>query len=181
MRALIHNAFFRDQRGTASIEAAMMLPLMGLCWVALFFRLATIDGTLQSAVEARRTAWVSSNNGCRGENQEPACDAESGGGGDSGGGGWLDSLQDVPIIGGLFGSLLGYSMTAHASRDVTKPVVLGGGTVAASYGYYIMCNEEPMDLDDLLIATICEQLGSGIDWLVTCPPPRHTDVGACGL
>jgi len=181
------NSLLRDQRGTASIEAAMMLPLMALCWVGLFFRLATIDATLVAATEARRAAWVSSNNACRGEDTEYECDEEEtagGGGGNEGGGGggWLDALTDVPIIGGLFGSLLGYSMTAHAGQEVERPPLLGGGTVNAGYHYYIMCNEEPMSVDEMLIATLCGQLGSAIDWLVTCPPPRHTEVPAgCGL
>jgi hypothetical protein len=178
---------FRDQRGTASVEAAMMLPVMGLCWIGLFFRLATIDGTLVAATEARRAAWVSSNNACRGEDTEYECDenesAAGGGGNESGGGGgWLDALTDVPIIGGLFGSLLGYSMTAHAGRTVARPNVFGGGTVNAGYHYYIMCNEEPMTVDEMLIATLCGQLGDAISWLITCPPPRHTEVPAgCGL
>ena len=39
-----------------------------------------------------------------------------------------------------------------------------------------------MGLDDMLVATICEQLGDGIDWLVDCPAPRHDEVPAgCGL
>lgn len=180
MRTRSPRRFWRDQRGTASIEAAMMLPLMGLCWVALFYRLATLDAILLSGVEARRSAWVTSNNACNDGDRNYECDDGSSGstaGGTAGGGGdWLDSLTEAPIIGFLFGTLLGSSTTAHVSREVDRPVVLGGGTIRAGYGYYIMCNEASMTLEDMLEATICEQLSevSGfIADMIDCPDDRH--------
>jgi Flp pilus assembly pilin Flp len=176
--------FWRDQRGTASIEAAMMLPLMGLCWVALFYRLATLDAILVSGVEARRMAWVTSNNACADGGRTYECEggssASTTGGGSSGGGDWLDQLTDAPIVGFLFGTLLGSSTTARVSREVDRPVVLGGGTIRAGYGYYIMCNEESMTVQDLLEATICEQVAGVSPFianLIDCPEERH-DAGA---
>jgi hypothetical protein len=161
-----------DQRGTASVEAAMVLPLMALCWAGLFFRLSTLDATLQSGVEARRAAWISSNNACVGDDSEPVCTSSSA----VDTGSFLDGLADVPSVGFLFGSLLGSSTVARVVREVNRPVVFGGGTTQVGYGYYIMCNEEPMDLNDLLRATICEQLGDSLGFVMSCPGDRHTDV-----
>ncbi len=163
-----------DERGTASLEAAMILPFMALCWLGLFYRLGTLDATLEAGVEARRAAWVTSNNACRGDDTNYECAGSASDDIDTGS--FLDGLSDIPIVGFLFGSLLGSSTTAHASREVNRPAAFGGGVFEASYSYYIMCNEEPMTVEDLLRSTICEQLGDALDFAMDCPDPRHEDV-----
>lgn len=170
---------FRDQRGTATLEAAVLLPIMAICWLGLFYKLQVLDTTLQAANEARRSAWTASNAGCRGDDVDYDCHSETG---SEEGGGWLDQMGDLPFVGWLFGSVFGYSTTARVSHDVTVPPMFGGGTQRAGYGYYIMCNERPMTIDDLLKATICEQfsaLGLDIGFAVDCPPPRHDAPASC--
>ena len=172
-------SLFRDQRGTASLEVAMMLPLMGICWIGLFFWLQQLDTTLQSANEARQKAWASSNAGCVHETIDYDCNTETSG--DGAGTGFLDGLKDVPIVGWLFGSVFGYSTTVRVSQDVPVPDLFGGGTGSAAYSYYVMCNERPMTVTDLLKSTICEQFsGMGLDigFAVDCPPARHADAPA---
>jgi len=177
MRRARGSGLFRDQRGTASIEAAVMLPLMAICWIGLFFRFDSLDTTLDAANEARRAAWITSNAGCDGETVQYDCNDETGAEG-NGAGGWLDSIQKVPVVGWLFGSVFGYSTTAHVSHDVQIPSMFGGGTTPAGYSYYIMCNEKPMTVGDMLKATICEQLDDVpvIRKAVSCPSTRHDDV-----
>ena len=177
MRALA-GKLYRDRRGTASLEAAVMLPLMALCWVGLFYFAQGFEATLDAAVAARRTAWTLSNAACEGEAVQYDCGTETGSAA-NGGGGWLDAMGDLPFVGWLFGSVFGASTTAVARREFEVPAAIPGGTQSATYRYTIMCNEKPMTVTDLLEATICQQFrsfGLSLDFAVDCPSPRHHDV-----
>jgi len=164
-------SLLRDQRGTASIEAAVMLPIMAICWAGLFLQAAKLDGALDAAAEARNTAWTHSNAGCVGDSLDYVCDEESGGGA-----GWMSELASVPIVGGLFGSFAGYGTDVAISRTYGAPPLLGGGQRRFTYHYYIMCNERPMDVTDILKNAICEAthtFGLSLSFAVSCPPARH--------
>jgi len=166
---------FRDERGTASLEAALMLPVMAACWLGVLYRASTLDATIAAGVEARRTAWASSNVGCRGESLSCAGSEDDDG---FSSGGWLDGLSEVPIVGFLFGSILGYATTVHATRTVDRPPIFGGGEQELRYPYYVMCNEQKMDVDDVLFAAVCEQLPGVARELLgdRCPPPRYGSI-----
>jgi hypothetical protein len=150
---------------------------MAACWIGVLYRAQTLDATISAGVEARRNAWVSSNAGCSDEGLSPACESGDSNDGFSSGG-WLDGLADAPIVGFLFGSILGYSTTVRASRTVDRPPVLGGGEARLGYSYYVMCNERPMSVDQVLMAAVCEQLpGIALDLLGDrCPLPRYDSV-----
>ena len=155
-----------------------MLPVMAACWIGILYRAETLDARISAGVEARHNAWVSSNNGCRTETLSPECESAGDGDDFSGGGGFIDKLTDAPIVGFLFGTILGYSTTVRAERSIERPPVLGGGESNLSYSYYVMCNERPMGIDDVLFAAVCEQLPDMASDLLgdRCPPRRYGEL-----
>jgi hypothetical protein len=165
----------RDRRGTASIEAAVMLPLMGLCWVALFFRFQGIEKEMEIAVEARRDAWVFSAQGCEVEEGSEIpkgigleCNEQAS---------WMSAIENIPFVGFLITTFAGFELSKTARVDHTAPPLLGGGTTTLAYPYSLMCNEKSRTADYLLKSCICEQvsaMGLSLSFAVDCPkkPPR---------
>jgi hypothetical protein len=166
----------RDMRGTASVEAAVMLPLMGLCWVALFFRFQGIEKEMDAAVEARRDAWVFSAQGCEVEDGDPEipkgialeCNEKAS---------WMSAIEKIPFVGFLITTFAGFELKKTAHRDHTAPPLLGGGTTDLAYPYSLMCNEKSRTATYLLKSCICEQvsaMGLSLSFAVDCPkkPPR---------
>lgn len=151
-----------------------MLPIMALCWAALFFRAKGLDNYLDAAVEARRTSWLFSNQGCEVENPEddrgpPGTDvqclpSESG---------WMDALASVPFVRTLIGSLTGFKLTTVIKREHQAPILLGSVPSTATYNYQVMCNEKTRNAGDVLRFVLCQELqnlGLSLDFAVDCPP-----------
>ncbi|MBN1653753.1 MAG: hypothetical protein JXA30_08255 [Deltaproteobacteria bacterium] len=167
------------QRGTASIEAVIMLPVMAVCWAGIFFFLQGFDQQLDAAVEARREAWALSNAACRSAQRQYDCGGVLGSDAASESSGWLDGLSEIPIVGWLFGSVFGYSTKVTVLREWRSAPMFGRDEKRSSYDYQIMCNEEEMTVGDLIKAVVCEQLEAveaGLKWLgIDCPDPRHSE------
>lgn len=148
-----------DDRGTASIEAAVMLPFFILCWAGLLYVYHGHGQKLDASVSARQCAWEYSNNGCRalpeGCRRLSTSEIEQ----DGMSGDWLAAVDNIPVIGGLAESIFGEVATVGYSSELTRPPMLGGGTVDASGNYTIMCNEEKRDIGDVLHDTLCDQIG----------------------
>jgi hypothetical protein len=166
-----------DRRGTASIEAAVMLPLMALCWAGLFLRFQGIESALDAAVESRRDAWVFSAQGCEVDGDVPPgisvhCLPSSAG--------WMKTVSKIPLVGWLISTVTGYDLSKTATRDHVAPKLLGGGTSTIAYPYFLSCNEKSRDAGYVLRAVICEQvsnMGLSLDFAVDCPkkPARGDD------
>jgi hypothetical protein len=166
----------RDRRGTASVEAALLLPVMAICWAALLYRYEVLERTLDAASQARQTTWAASDAGC--ENSPPEVDVKcqpAGGGNDD----WTANLDRVPVVGWFIGSLLGYRANTVSRSSYQRPVMFGGGTRTASYSYSLMCNEKKRSESDVLLSMLCQQindLGLDLSFAVTCPRvPPHGD------
>jgi len=148
----------RDDRGTASIEAAVMLPFFILCWAGLLYVYHGHEAKLAAGVDARHCAWAYSNGGCRvlpeGCRRLSTAEIEQ----DGQSGDWLAALDGIPVISGLAESIFGEVATVGHDITVDRPPLFGGGTVDASGTYTIMCNEERRDLGDVLQQTLCDQL-----------------------
>ena len=172
----------RDRRGTASVEAAVMLPLMALCWAALFFRFQDIEQELDIAVEARRDAWLFSARGCEVDHGDPPAPPGIGMECNTKGDGqtWMNTLEHIPFVGFLVTSFTGFELTKVARGEHKIPNMLGGGTSHLAYPYALMCNEKKREDDYLLTSCICQTVGSlglSLDFAVNCPDPpnRGTD------
>ena len=163
----------RDQRGTASVEAAVMLPVMILCWVGLLYRFHSLEKYLDAAVEARRDAWVFSGQGCEG-GHEPSgmavnCDVSN-----SDGTGWMDVIHRIPFVGFLVSSIWGFKLTKTAEREQPRPGLFGGGVSKPAYSYSLMCNElerEPLYVLQTCICQQVEALGLSLSFAMDCPDP----------
>lgn len=171
--------FLHDRRGTASLEAAVMLPLMALCWAGLFLRFQGIESALDAAVESRRDAWVFSAAGCEFDGDVPKGIAvnclENGGG-------WMTAVSKIPLIGWLISTVVGYDLTKTATRDHVAPKLLGGGTSTIAYPYFLSCNEKERDAGYVLRAVICEQvsnMGLSLDFAVDCPKKPARGDNSC--
>ncbi|HEY2733900.1 MAG TPA: hypothetical protein VGI70_07945 [Polyangiales bacterium] len=166
-----------DRRGTASIEAAVMLPVMALCWAGLFLRFQGLESILDAAVESRRDAWVFSGAGCEMDGDVPPgivvhCLPSSAG--------WMQTVSKLPLVGWLIGTVAGYDLTKTATRDHSAPKLLGGRSSRVAYPYFLSCNEKSRDASYVLKAVICEQvsnMGLSLDFAVDCPkkPARGDD------
>jgi hypothetical protein len=169
----------RDERGTSTIEATLVLPVVAICWAAVLFQFKSLDSTLTAAEAARRDAWQMSAQNCNGApaNNSPAPTSSSGGGPTLE---WLASICEVPVLGEVIGSLLGYSYTSRAESEPYKaPNLMGGGTHRNHYTYYIMCNDEHMTASEILRNTVCKQMDKmqlDFDFALDCPPDRHAEV-----
>jgi hypothetical protein len=158
-------SLLRDQRGTASIEAAVMLPVMAICWAGLMLRFDQIERFLHGATVARRDAWIFSNSGCEGDNPGRAEIApECAGDDQSSGLSWAAGLQKIPVVGYLVDSIFGYRFTATGVEPYTEPPLFGGKSKSSRYSYHLTCNEASRDgkqiLSQVLVQTV-DSLGLG--------------------
>jgi hypothetical protein len=167
------NSLARDCRGTASVEAAVMLPVMAICWAALFLRFDSIDTMLTVAAESRQLAWTYSAEGCEGTQANVTVGCQSDGGKTT----WITKAEKIPIIGWFIGSFLGYELTAEPPKTYTQPPLFGGGSPTLVYPYYLMCNEKSRSTSEVLTSMLCEEMNSlGLDlsFAVSCPAaPPH--------
>ena len=176
MRSL--RKFLRDRRGTASVEASVMLPVMALCWAGLFLRFRGIESALDAAVEARRDTWQFSAAGCEGDLPEGVTVACLGGG-TEGAADWMNVISKIPFVGWLIGSVIGFEFEKVATRSHDAPILLGGGSSSLRYPDYLVCNEKKRDDDFVLTSMLCEMVGSmGLSMKFTVPGcPQRPDRG----
>jgi hypothetical protein len=158
----------RDRRGTATVEAAVMLPVMAITWAGVFFRFQGIESYMDAAVESRRDAWKFADQACEGERppslavncvDEPNSE-------------WMSTLLAVPVVGYIIGSIWGFEFTATGKRSYNAPPLLGGGKKTVQYPYRLTCNEKDHGEYYILTVTLCEMVGSmglSMDFAVDCP------------
>jgi hypothetical protein len=148
----------RDLRGTASVEAAIILPFFILIFAGVMYMERLLESKQVALVFARRCAWQYSNNGC--SEKPTGCEkvVEHAGGSSNENevsdkmreGGILDKLSDIPFIGKAISGLFGSALTSRATREVIRAPMFGGGTVAVAGHYYLMCNEKDQTLEGIL-------------------------------
>lgn len=143
----------KHEAGTASIEAAVMLPFFIICWSGIVYMYTGQDNALEQRTNARHCAWAYSNNGCRSVPTGCTASAPTTLGEDV-------PWADAPIIGDMLGSVLGESTTVTAEEEYGRPPMLGGGTSRALGRYTIMCNTTGRDFGDVVHDTMCAQLSS---------------------
>lgn len=135
----------------------MALPVLVLLFVAIFFYRDLSGARHAAATQARSCAWLYSANNCR--EVPPGCEGvltNTTAIGDvsdaslpipSIGEGKEENRNVNRIVGGLLESaivtLFGSGAKAHASREVKRPALLGGGTLTTSNDYHLACNLAP--------------------------------------
>jgi hypothetical protein len=131
-----------DTRGTATTETVIMIPMFAIVWGCIFFVFTFFQRTITMRSLTRGHTWAYSYVGCSGTGPGTNLSTGSGGGiGSSGSGdGDIDS-----IVQGLFALQTGTG-TRHTS--LTRPRVIGGGTMQLSDAEYVMCNDVPRGVLD---------------------------------
>lgn len=154
----------RSERGTATVEAVIALPVFILLFVGVtyFGRLAIAKVDADAA--ARRCAWLYSMNNC--EQAPPGCSEPTRAppnpsnalsqavehGKEALAKGDLSALV-APIITSILGRALdeatGSSRIAHASRTVSRPKMFGGDVMTKVGDYRLACNLVPQAAPDI--------------------------------
>ncbi len=133
-----------DTRGTATTETVIMIPMFAIVWGCIFYVFVFFQRTIAMRSMTRGHTWAYAYVGCSGTGPGTTLNREGGGiipGGSSG-----DSGVDS-IVAGLFGL-----STGHGSRSssVTRPRVLGDGSIAIRDELYVMCNDVPAGMGSYL-------------------------------
>lgn len=153
------------QRGTASLEALLLLPVFLILWLGVFHMYKVQGSVLIARAQARRCAWRYSNAGCRGA-APPGCgdmsasDTALVAAGENDGN--IDGvLAALGPLGSLFEGVLGSAANVRVSRDVkkTSPIVAEDGAVGASI--YLLCNEKNRSTAEIAQDTACALTESG--------------------
>jgi hypothetical protein len=147
---------------------------MALCWAGLMLRFDHIERLMDAGVSARRDAWLFSAGGCEDIPDGSTSVLVSHCLGD--GAGWMATLQKIPLLGSLIGTITGYEAEASAHRDFKSPPLLGGKSQQSKYTYHLACNEKSREGDYILRSVLCQQIKNlGLGFAVgDCPgAPAH--------
>lgn len=157
--------FFRNDEGTASIEAVIMLPFFIIVWGLLLFAVDVYKHKIDAGIQARDCGWSYAQSGC--ETVPPSCQEAPGDPvavSDVAGSGELASSVDdvpvsIPVIGdllnGLVDTIFGEMKRAQHVNDVQRPQVLGASTVHTRGAFAIMCNERPRTIGEMARDMVC--------------------------
>lgn len=147
-------AHARRRRGVATAEAVVALPVLVLLFVAIFFFRDLAGARHDAAIRARSCAWLYSAGNCR---SVPAgcegvlTDTTAAGGSDLPLPSIDDSKEENRKVNGIVGELLddtlvtlfGTGVNAHATKDVRRVPLLGGGQLQTASEYHLACNLAP--------------------------------------
>ncbi|MDX2051725.1 MAG: TadE/TadG family type IV pilus assembly protein [Polyangiaceae bacterium] len=153
----------RSERGVASVEAVILLPIFLLLFFGILYVARVNDAKLVALTEARSQAWIASMQSCEGSSAEQNQQhPEAKGVHDAVGKALTPSTQSTSNttslpIGGVIGKILnaplktlfGESVTTHASRTVPRPAFLGGKEATVVGSYRLPCNLKPQTLWDV--------------------------------
>ena len=130
-----------------------MIPMFAIVWGSIFFIFMFFQRTIAMRSMTRGHTWQYAYVGCHGSGPDTQLSEEGGSliSAVSSGEGSVDD-----IIAGLFA--LG---TGHGRRtsSVTRPTILGGGSMNLRDDLYILCNDEPRGTIDYLVQFAGDLLG----------------------
>jgi hypothetical protein len=157
------------QRGTASVEAVVALPVLVLLFVGVFYVRDLATAKHDALTKARTCAWLYSANNC---NEKPAgcedilVDDDEGGkvtdkvaealadGTDRitkspGMGGAIEHIVSAMIEPALKAAF-GRSVAANATNEVKRPALFGQGKQVVAGKYHLACNLNPSTMEDVV-------------------------------
>lgn len=166
---------FRDTRGLATVEAAVVLPVFIIIFAGLVYMHRLYSAKLEGMVDARECAWAYANGGC--ESVPPRCKIVDHGGG------LLalltdepqhhervnDAMKGVSIAGDYLTGFMGLDsgFSAVGSRDYRVPSLYGGGKKSIASNYALLCNEKERSFSDVMGDFYCDFAGDdapGCPW-----------------
>ena len=144
----------RRCRGTASVEAAIALPVFVILFISVYYVRNNILAKQAAEIHARSCAWAYSMNNC--ESAPPGCEglvpvANEGGEvrneitdklREVGGNEFAELIGDVlsTVLQPAIDAAFGMSLEATIERSFERPALYGGGTATARGTYHLACN-----------------------------------------
>jgi len=181
--------YFRQQarkrrRGTASIEAIVILPFFIFMFASVYYMHAHYSGRQQAMLIARTCLWKFAAEGCKPEDKEEltACLAPTGGEADEpdlkpddehpqkthdgvtgGAARVLDVIQKIPVLKNAIAWLFGKPVSATALYVVKLPAytMQKKERYVAAGSYHTLCNSPPKNWGTLAKEIFCGFLGAG--------------------
>jgi hypothetical protein len=158
------------ERGAASVEGVIVLPVFVILFVGLFFVRALTQSRLDADREARRCAWEYSANSC--EAIPAGCDdvlkGVQRGNLDKGlndtlpqienslksGSGAAQAVKDVVthMVTGAIAQMLTRSLDSKKTRELERPGLFGGGKSVVVGKYRLACNIPAQGSKDIATA-----------------------------
>jgi hypothetical protein len=149
------------ERGTASLEALMVLPLFLVLWIGIHHMNRVHAGVLATRGQARSCAWRYSNGGCRGELPAECSAAGSESEANEAEQSMLDAAMQNSVLRWAFEGIVGASVNVQTSREVTQHAMFGEGPVNVGSSLYLLCNERNRTMTEIGHDTTCSMLSEG--------------------
>jgi len=139
----------RHCRGTASVEAAIVLPVFVILFISVYYVRNNILAKQTAEIHARSCAWAYSKNNC--ESIPAGCENDlyevwEGEALSNEIGTWLH-LKDGPIksavmlvLNPVLKAVFGHALNATTETTFERPALYGGGTATARGTYHLACN-----------------------------------------
>lgn len=153
------------QRGSASLEAVTVLGVFLIIYVGLFHMHKLQGSVLLARAEARSCAWRYSNAGCR-DGAPTGCGEASTSemqlaDEDDDGRGIVDMLTGIPVLGPVFGAVLGTAVDLRVSREVKHTAMFGTEDITVGARIYLLCNERNRTTREIAQDTACSLMSGG--------------------
>jgi hypothetical protein len=145
-------------RGTASVEAAIVLPFFVILFVSVYYVRNELLARQTAEIHARRCAWAySANNcelvpaGCENDLREvwegEALSKEIGEKLNVGDG--LIKTAVMFVLDPVLEAVFGHALNATTETTFERPNLYGGGTATANGTYHLACNLQHKDIGDV--------------------------------
>ena len=178
-KALWWKRLLDDEGGTATTETVIMIPMFVIVWGCIVYVTNVFQGTIEMRARIRRDMWAYAYTGCedmpstgtaldtsRGIIPDPTGAGAEADGAARGGAGTAESGGASGII-GMIDDVLSYlpglnfeSLEGHRSDfRVTRPEVIGGGSMSMGASIFVLCNEVPTNAFELIIDQIGAAFG----------------------
>jgi hypothetical protein len=166
--AVAPTAASERRRGTASVEAVMLLPLLTILFAGVFYMSSLYNTRQQALVTVRGCAWAYSKRACGGTTGlDERCVVGNVRTLDTGGaetlGGRIDSIlsaaENIPVLGTLVEELFGRTFAMSVSTQVPSGPFRPGEPTGVRGGYYTLCNTEERTPGQVAIDIFCDFIG----------------------
>lgn len=144
-----------DTRGTATTETVIMLPMFIIVWGCIFFVFVFFQRTIEMRSLTRRDTWLYAYTSCVT---------------DPGNGTELSAPDEArPInLGSMASTIMrflpGFTIQRSSgarTASVSRPQVLGGGSIGLRDRMWVLCNEEPQSVLGM-VASLAGEFASSL-------------------
>lgn len=143
----------RRQRGAAYAETVVMLPFFAAVWAGMIYMHKAYSSKIFTMAETRTCVWTYATNGC--QRVPPGCSITRGEAPQGDRPSALDGLQRVL---GSIGNILQITnpiASTRVTRSVSKPRILGGGSLTVLAGQEMMCNTVAATSNSIVQQAFC--------------------------